>query len=80
MKLVDVFAGKGEWSDWTPWSLCSKTCARGNQTRSRTCTNPAPRNGGKPCPEEDETEQVISCFKQTCPGEETRLFVVNFAP
>ncbi|XP_071807824.1 uncharacterized protein [Asterias amurensis] len=57
----------GEWSDWTPWSECSKTCSRGNQTRVRTCTNPRPRNGGKPCPEDDETEQFQSCFKQTCP-------------
>ncbi|XP_038055965.1 serine/threonine-protein kinase SMU1-like, partial [Patiria miniata] len=57
----------GEWTEWSPWSPCSQTCARGNMTRSRTCTNPAPRNGGKPCPTEDDSEQITSCFKQTCP-------------
>ncbi|KAH3881664.1 hypothetical protein DPMN_005591 [Dreissena polymorpha] len=39
----------GHWSDWTPWSSCSVTCATGNITRSRTCSNPAPANGGHQC-------------------------------
>ena len=33
--------------DWTAWSTCSATCGGGNQTR--TCTNPAPSNGGSVC-------------------------------
>lgn len=35
----------GGWSSWSPWSLCSG----GSQTRTRTCTNPAPSNGGADC-------------------------------
>lgn len=32
----------GGWSDWSPWSACDVPCSTGNQTRTRTCTNPAP--------------------------------------
>ncbi|XP_078667263.1 uncharacterized protein LOC144909086 [Branchiostoma floridae x Branchiostoma belcheri] len=39
----------GSWSDWSPWSNCSVTCGNGTETRNRTCTNPAPANGGADC-------------------------------
>ncbi|XP_066271796.1 SCO-spondin-like [Branchiostoma lanceolatum] len=39
----------GGWSDWGPWSPCSVTCGVGEETRDRTCTNPAPANGGADC-------------------------------
>lgn len=32
---------------WSAWSTCSLTCGGG--TQSRTCTNPAPANGGVNC-------------------------------
>lgn len=38
----------GNWSEWTPYTVCSKTCG-GIKTRSRTCTNPAPAFDGIPC-------------------------------
>lgn len=37
----------GEWSRWSCWSTCVAQC--GLQSRERTCTAPAPTNGGKPC-------------------------------
>ncbi len=46
---------------WTDFGLCSKTCGGG--TQSRTCTNPAPANGGVNCV--GDTTQ--SCNTQACP-------------
>lgn len=46
----------GGFSAWTEWSTCSQTCPGdkagyflGVQTRSRSCTNPAPSATGSPC-------------------------------
>jgi len=39
-----VSAVNGNWSVWSP---CSASCGGGTQTR--TCTNPAPSNGGADC-------------------------------
>ncbi|XP_052266578.1 adhesion G protein-coupled receptor B1-like isoform X3 [Dreissena polymorpha] len=41
----------GQWSSWTDWSRCSVTCGLGTISRDRTCTSPAPSNGGRNCSE-----------------------------
>ncbi|XP_053386492.1 A disintegrin and metalloproteinase with thrombospondin motifs adt-2-like [Mercenaria mercenaria] len=55
----------GNWSLWTTWSNCDVTCGRGVQTRSRSCTNPAPENGGRDC--SGNTTETKLCQRDTCP-------------
>ncbi|XP_067022326.1 uncharacterized protein [Acropora muricata] len=55
----------GRWSLWKPWGPCSLTCAGGVQRRTRTCSNPAPKYGGKNC--EGNALQTQSCNRAPCP-------------
>lgn len=55
----------GKWSVWSKWSECSESCSTGVKSRTRTCSNPSPRNGGKGCPgnaKELETCQLKPCI------------------
>lgn len=54
----------GGWSAYTAWTTCSATCDGGTQTRTRTCTNPAPANGGSQCAGSDTLTQA--CNTQLC--------------
>ena len=56
----------GGWSDYGEWSKCSADCGIGFHTRSRTCTNPAPANGGADCKGQD-TERG-ECNNGDCAG------------
>ncbi|XP_065925067.1 A disintegrin and metalloproteinase with thrombospondin motifs adt-1-like [Magallana gigas] len=52
----------GNWSDWSTWGECSKTCGHGEGTRIRTCANPPPQHGGKDCPGVGlESRKCIGC-------------------
>lgn len=55
---------------WSEWSECSATCGGGTQTR--TCTNPAPANGGASC----EGSSSQECNTQSC-DEEPKDICVN---
>jgi len=55
----------GGWSDFGDWSECSASCAGGIQKRTRSCTNPAPANGGAECV--GETEETRECNTGPCP-------------
>lgn len=55
----------GGWASWTNWSTCSATCGGGRQTRTRTCTNPSPSNGGSSCT--GSTSESQTCNTQACP-------------
>ncbi|KAJ8315039.1 hypothetical protein KUTeg_007189 [Tegillarca granosa] len=45
----------GQWANWQSWGSCSQTCSpsgsavSGTMTRTRTCTNLAPKYDGKQC-------------------------------
>ena len=54
----------GEWGDWTSYSTCDVTCGDGMKTRTRTCNNPPPSNGGLFCPEGNS--ETVPCSEQPC--------------
>ncbi|XP_076099012.1 SCO-spondin-like isoform X4 [Mytilus galloprovincialis] len=39
----------GNWTNWSEWSICSKSCGGGLMLRNRTCSNPEPLFGGEDC-------------------------------
>ncbi|XP_056009334.1 SCO-spondin-like, partial [Ostrea edulis] len=55
----------GAWGTWTSWGACSKTCGGGKQSRSRTCDDPKPANGGKDC--SGSSADFQDCNSQDCP-------------
>ncbi|KAL4216796.1 hypothetical protein ACF0H5_024517 [Mactra antiquata] len=57
----------GHWSDWSPWRTCSVTCGDGTKIRVRTCSNPPPTAGGKPCENPLTYIERQPCSKQACP-------------
>ena len=55
----------GGWTDFEEWSVCSKKCDTGTQTRKRFCTNPIPENGGNDC--EGNSTVTQECNPHGCP-------------
>lgn len=58
---IEVSADVREDGGWSNWGVCSAECGGGTQTR--TCTNPAPANGGADCVGSSQQ----SCNEQACP-------------
>ncbi|XP_053387921.1 neurogenic locus notch homolog protein 1-like [Mercenaria mercenaria] len=55
----------GNWTPWSNWSHCDVTCENGVQTRTRSCTNPAPKYGGQNCI--GNSTDVKVCMLELCP-------------
>jgi len=56
---------KGGFTQWSEFSACSKTCGKGQRTRTRSCTNPPPSGGGKDC--KGAKTQKEKCILGKCP-------------
>ncbi|BFZ25593.1 hypothetical protein BsWGS_28632 [Bradybaena similaris] len=56
----------GGWSLWEGWGSCSVTCGRGQSTRRRRCSRPAPNFCGKQCAGEREESRVCEAGSECC--------------
>ncbi|XP_055969353.1 A disintegrin and metalloproteinase with thrombospondin motifs 14 [Sorex fumeus] len=56
----------GGWSSWNSFGSCSRSCGGGVRSRSRSCDNPLPAYGGRPCAGPMFQYQV--CNSDECPG------------
>ena len=73
--IIFCFAVDGGFSAWNKSQPCqflsaSSQCGPGTQLVTRLCNNPAPRNGGLPCPK-DGFNKSQSCHV-SCPQPPTR--------
>ncbi|KAF3817635.1 hypothetical protein GH733_012922 [Mirounga leonina] len=50
----------GQWSAWSKWSECSRTCGGGIKYQERHCNNPKPQYGGKFCPGSSRMYQLCN--------------------
>ena len=69
-----LFSVNGGWSSygtWSSWSKCPVTCGGGkaSRQRKRTCSNPAPKYGGKQCDGSSTESSNMDCNKSACPGD-----------
>ena len=64
--IIDLQPRDGGWTEFGDWSECSAECGGGTQTRTRTCTNPAPARGGADCVGEGEETRECYTMYITC--------------
>lgn len=58
----------GNYSEWSEFTDCSKTCEGGQKHRKRTCSNPSPRLGGNDCAGLGRDVEYIDCNSDVrCP-------------
>lgn len=56
----------GNYSSWSNFSICSKTCGNGTTERLRNCSNPVPKNGGKNCSLLGPSKEITTCNEFPC--------------
>ena len=70
--MYSVLLVPGDYTQWTEWSVCDKSCGGGQQKRERSCTNPAPEHGGQNCVDQGlgPAEETSQCNEDPCPSKE----------
>ncbi|XP_048251341.1 SCO-spondin-like [Haliotis rufescens] len=67
--VVPVNGGLTQWTQWTN-PTCTITCGSANslvRSRSRSCTNPVPSNGGQSCSGDRVQTSARPCIFNSCP-------------
>ena len=62
--ILVIFRYNSFVSQWSKYDECSELCGGGDQERTRTCTNPKPKHGGKDCVGAES--QTRACNTQKC--------------
>lgn len=58
---IDTCKVNGGWSGWSSYSCNAGCYENGQMTRYRTCTNPAPKNGGAACVGDNSETNGVAC-------------------
>uniref|UniRef100_K1R798 A disintegrin and metalloproteinase with thrombospondin motifs 15 n=1 Tax=Magallana gigas TaxID=29159 RepID=K1R798_MAGGI len=69
-KLTNLVEREGGWSQWGPWTGCTRTCGHGINYRKRKCDNPAPINF-EGC--QGDGYEAEACNKEPCPSDSSDL-------
>ena len=69
----------GNFSSWSIFTVCSKSCGNGTKTRTRNCSSPTPEHGGKNCSLIGPLREVRSCNVFPCPIHGNYSFWSNFS-
>ncbi|XP_070548675.1 sushi, von Willebrand factor type A, EGF and pentraxin domain-containing protein 1-like [Ptychodera flava] len=64
--LCEIQIKDGQWSEWSAWSSCTRTCGHGEKSRWRLCDNPPPDPEGKPC--SGDIVSFANCGELECPA------------
>ena len=56
----------GNWTEWSPWGSCDRSCGLGKLIRQRWCAEPVPENGGFQC--DGDAFESQQCNDFPCDG------------
>ncbi|XP_048579839.1 uncharacterized protein LOC5504566 isoform X2 [Nematostella vectensis] len=77
---VQNCAVDGQYTPWSSWGPCTKTCGGGSQARTRSCSNPPPSFGGRQCTGPRIETQLcapLACIIERCFSESDLGFIMD---